>query len=220
MQHRSGDEGMGGMTMSRTVRLAGLLAVLTCAGCVERKFIVESNVPNAQVYIDNKSIGAAPAYSSFEYYGNYKIMVVHPGYETVTQLRPIHAPWYGYPPFDFITEALWPFHIHDTRRIYIELHEATQTRSDDILNAADALRQRGALLPPPERPAQPRTPPQPAVPTGPTIGPPVAPSVGPGSGVVPPAPAPIPTPTPGPPPGVIPSVQPGYTPAPGSTYLK
>jgi hypothetical protein len=59
------------MSRGRIIRFAGLLAILTATGCVDRKFVIESNIPNAQVYIDNKSIGAAPAYSPFEYYGYY-----------------------------------------------------------------------------------------------------------------------------------------------------
>ena len=116
-----------------------MLAVSPRAGCVDRKFVIESNVPNAQVYIDDKPIGAAPAYAPFEYYGYYTITLVHPGYETHVKRVHVVAPWYAYPPFDFLAEVLWPFHIRDTRRYYFELYEATQTRTDDILNAADAL---------------------------------------------------------------------------------
>lgn len=194
------------MTTARTVRLAGLLAVLAATGCrgVDRKLVIESNVPNAQVYIDDKSVGAAPAYASIDYYGYYTIRVVHPGYESIVKRVHVAAPWYAYPPFDFVTEVLSPFHIRDTRRYQFDLFEATQTRTDDILNAADALRQRGNMLPEPERPAPPRvTPPKPT-PPGPVIGPPVAP--GPGA-----------APGPGPAPGVVPSVQPGYTPPAGAS---
>lgn len=159
------------MTTARTVRLAGLLAALALTGCVDRKFVIESNVPNAQVYIDNKPVGAAPAYSPFQYYGHYTFTVVHPGYETVVKRQHVAAPWYAYPPFDFFAEAVWPFPIRDTRRYYIELHESTPTRTDDLLNRADALRQRGALLPQAERPAAPRQP---------VVQPPVAPAPGPG----------------------------------------
>lgn len=199
------------MTTARTVRVAGMLAVFAAStGCVDRKFVIESNVPNAQVYIDNKPVGAAPAYAPFEYYGHYTIMLVHPGYETVVKRVKVAAPWYAYPPFDFVAEAIWPFPIRDTRKYNITLYEATQTRTDDILNAADALRQRGMLLPPPERPAEPR--PRPGQqPVPPVIGPPVPATPG-ANPLPPPTPVPGPTPAPGPAPGVVPSVQPGYSP--------
>lgn len=168
-----------------TARTVRLLPVLACAaallttGCVDRRFVIESNVPNAQVYIDNKPVGPAPAHSSFDYYGYYTVKIVHPGYETLEKRIHVTAPWYAYPPLDFLTEVVWPFPVRDTRRYYFELYEATQTRTDDILNAADALRLRGMNLPQPERPADPRPPkkkqpPQPVVP-GP--GPDVVPSV-------------------------------------------
>lgn len=187
------------MSMARTVRLAGLLAVplaAPAAGCVDRKFVVESNVPNAQVYVDNRPVGAAPAYVPFEYYGYYTVTLVHPGYETVVKRVHVTAPWYAYPPLDFITEVLWPFHIRDTRRYTIDMHQATQARTDDILAAAEALRLRGMTLPPPERPAAPR-PTAPLGPIGPTLGPPVGTS---------PELTPIPSPLPAP--SVVPSVTP------------
>jgi len=205
------------MSMARTIRMMAVCAVSTTTGCVDRKFIIESNVPNAQVYIDNAPIGAAPAYAPFEYYGYYTIRVVHPGYETIVKRQHVAAPWYAYPPLDFITEVLLPFHIRDTRRIHIELQPAAQGRTDDILNAAETLRQRGMALPLPDRPAPPRVQPNQPIPPGPTLGPPVEPAPGgalstlPGPGVNPipaPAPGPSPVPTPNPAPGVVPRVTP------------
>lgn len=148
------------MSTARIVRIFAALALLAAVGCVNRRFIIESNVPNAQVFIDNKPIGAAPAHTAFEYYGHYTIKLVHPEYETLEKRIQVSAPWYAYPPFDFAAEVLWPFPIRDTRRYYFEMFKASPTRTDDILNAADALRQRGMAIPAPERPAAPR--PQPA----------------------------------------------------------
>ena len=182
------------MTTGRTVRVAALLTVAACAGCVDRRFVIESNVPNAQVYIDDRPVGASPAHSPFEYYGYYTVTLVHPGYETSVNRVHVRAPWYAYPPFDFVAEVLYPFHIRDTRRYYFQLYPTTRTRTDDLLNAAEALRLRGQNLPSPDRPALPRggpvPPPQPQPGPGPLVpvGPPVAPWT--------------------PPPGVVPSVQP------------
>jgi len=183
------------MTTATSVRLAILLLGLSAAGCVERRFVIESNVPNAQVYIDNKPVGAAPAYSSFEYYGFYNVTLVHPGYQTVTQRIHVAAPWYAYPPFDFLAEVLWPFHI--------DLQPAPQTRTDDLISAADQLRQRGWSL---QGGAAPQGNP-------PVIDPPMNP-----------VPQPLPAnPTPGvpPPSSVIPSVTPSqFGPPPAGTFLR
>jgi len=59
---------------------AVLLAATGCGG-VNRRFVIESNVPNAQVYINNHPVGAAPAHATFEYYGYYNIELVHPDYQ-------------------------------------------------------------------------------------------------------------------------------------------
>ncbi len=183
------------MTRTPRFRLSIVLATVAVVGCVDRKFVIESNVPNAQIYIDNKSIGAAPAYAPFEYYGYYTVTAVHPDYETVVMRQHIAAPWYAYPPFDFLAEVVWPFPIRDTRRIYIEMVPAAKPRTDDILNAAEQLRLRGQTLPPAERPAAPRPPRQ----TQPPL-----PSPSPL-----PTPTPLPDPSPAPPLGVVPNVLPG-----------
>jgi hypothetical protein len=195
------------MTTARRVRLVILLAGLAAAGCVERRFVIESNVPNAQVFIDNKQVGAAPAYSQFEYYGYYNITLVHPGYQTVTKRVHVAAPWYAYPPIDFLAEVLWPFHVEDVRRHHIVMEPAPQTRLDDLIGAADALRQRGWSLPSPT--------PQNTLPQG---GPPIIEApVNPGVPTVPPNTLPaVPPPS-----TVIPSVTPAQYRCPNDgTFLR
>ena len=176
------------MVLRRTPSLVAVFAGLIVTGCVDRRFVIESNIPTAQVYIDNQPIGAAPAHTSFEYYGDYTVTLVHPGYETHTERVHVRAPWYAYPPFDFLAEVMWPFHIRDTRRYYFNLQEATKTRVDDLISNADALRVRGWNLPQAERPAAPKTPPaaNPQLLPAPQPLPPGGPAIPPaGSGLVP-----------------------------------
>ena len=173
------------MTTGRAVGIGIVLGGLACAGCVDRRFVIESNVPNAQVLIDNRPIGAAPAHA-LRYYGYHTVTLIHPGYETLTRRVHVTAPWYAYPPFDFFAEVLYPGHTRDTRRHYFELYAATKTRTDDLLNAADALRMRGMNLPAPERPALPRSQPGSVSQSGSLPAPsPVVPPIGSPGGVVP-----------------------------------
>jgi hypothetical protein len=130
-----------------------LVVCLAVSGCVERRFVIEANVPNAQVTINDQPIGAVPAHTPFEYYGYYTITLSHPGYETLRQRVHVVAPWYAYPPFDFLAEVLWPFPIRDVRRYYFELQPAVQPRLDELIGRAESLRQRGHNLPLPARPA-------------------------------------------------------------------
>jgi hypothetical protein len=164
------------MALRRTLGIAGALAALTAVGCVDRRFVIHSNIPNAQVFIDDKPIGAAPAYSPFEYYGYYNVTLVHPGYETLSQRVHVTAPWYAYPPFDFLAEVVWPFHVRDTRHYHFDLQPAEKTRIEDLVNSAENLRTRGWNLPQAEEPAAPRQ--QPLQPTEPGVE--VLPPVGPG----------------------------------------
>jgi len=188
------------MTSGRTLRTVAALGVLACAGCVDRRFIIESNVPNAQVYIDDQPIGAAPAHTSFEYYGHYTVTIVQPGFETLKERIHVRAPWYAYPPIDFLAEVVWPFHVRDTRRYFFTLHEASKTRTDSLLNEAEALRLRGANLPSPERPAVPKGKQVPIQPIQPVEG---QPFPQPGNGGI------LPPPRPEPPlPDVVPRVGP------------
>src|SRR5437763_8016810 len=126
------------MTTARSARWAVVLAGLAAAGCVDRRFVIESNVPNAQVFIDNRPVGPAPAHAPFDYYGTYTFTIVQPGYETKVERRYVAAPWYSYPPFDFFAEILWPFRISDRRYQYFELTPARQARTAQISGAADA----------------------------------------------------------------------------------
>ncbi len=160
-------------------RLNGIVigaSLMFAAGCVERRFVIETNVPNAQVYINHRPAGAAPAHLPFEYYGYYDISIIHPGYEPLQQRVRVTAPWYAYPPFDFLAEVVWPFPIRDVRRYYFELQPAVQVRPEELIERSEALRQRGQSLPPPERPAARRgsQPPAGEAPVSPLI-PPVGP---------------------------------------------
>ena len=178
----------------RVIAMAAAVVLLATSGCggINRRFVIESNVPNAQVYINNRPVGAAPAHAAFEYYGYYNIELVHP--DCKREVRRIHvvAPWYAYPPIDFFAE-FWPFRVDDVHRYYIELQPARRTDTGELIMNAENLRQQGWNLPAPA----------------------VDPRAVPGSGALPgPAPTlPPPTPLPAAPSGsgpapVIPSVTP------------
>src|SRR5436190_16711517 len=105
------------MTTGRFALLLWAGAAAALAGCVDRRFVVETNVPGAQVSWDGVPIGPSPADSRWEYAGYYEFKAVAPGYEPLTQ-RVLFAPkWYQYPPFDFVAEVLWPFRVEDVRRV-------------------------------------------------------------------------------------------------------
>src|SRR5918994_6848496 len=149
-----------------TVRYGLLFAFAGLAvGCVDRRFVVETNVPGAQVSVDGVPIGATPADARFEYAGKYEFKAVAPGYEPLTQLVTLKPKWHNYPPLDFFAEVLWPFRIEDVRRVQLVLEPVRPVNQIELIQSADALRARGLSLPPPtvqDETTLPPRPPQPA----------------------------------------------------------
>src|SRR5688500_13325108 len=80
------------------------LVCLGSAGCVQRRRTIRSNPPGALVYVDNHEIGVTPVATDFIYYGTRQIRLVKDGYETLTVLQGVPAPWYQYFPIDFFAE--------------------------------------------------------------------------------------------------------------------
>jgi hypothetical protein len=143
-----------------TGRLTAVLVLLAVAGtgCVERRFVIETNVPGAQVYVNNRPVGPGPADARWEYTGVYEFRAVAQGYEPLKQRERVSAKVWDYPPLDFFFENLWPFHIEDVRRYRLELQPAAQVRTDELLDAANGLREQAQNLPPPSVPDPPRQP--------------------------------------------------------------
>ena len=152
-------------------------------GCVERRFVVTSDPPGALVYRNGVPLGPAPVDDFFVYYGDYDIMLVKDGYETLRAKVKINAPWYEYPPLDFVAENLFPYTIRDIReggQFHFQLQPLQAVRPDDVLKRANDLRGQGRQLgvqPEGEVPPPPRLTPGPVAPReGTVITPPSAPS--------------------------------------------
>ncbi len=148
--------------------LAAAAGLLT--GCVDRRFVVETNVPGAEVYWDGNPIGPSPADSRWEYAGYYEFKAVAPGFEPLTQRVRFEPKWYQFPPFDFVAEVLWPFRIEDVRRVQLVLEPVRPVNQAALVQSADLLRARGQTLPPPtvqDESSAPPTPPRPGAPAAP-----------------------------------------------------
>ncbi len=126
-------------------RLLGwaLLGLVLCAcqsGCVERRLMVRTNPPGALLYVDDYPIGTTPCSTSFTYYGTRKIQLVKDGYETLTLMQSIPAPWYEYTPFDFVAENFVPGHIRDQRTLDFQLRPQVVVPTEQLLSRAEGLR--------------------------------------------------------------------------------
>lgn len=134
------------------VVLAGLTVTLV-TGCIDRRYVVETNVPGAQVYVDGAPIGPSPADGWWEYAGHREMIAVAPGYEPKVERVRFKPKWYEYPPIDFFAEVLWPFRIEDVRRVRLDLEPTRPVNQLELIGNADSLRARAAGLPPSSVPA-------------------------------------------------------------------
>ncbi|MEE8451493.1 MAG: PEGA domain-containing protein [Thermoguttaceae bacterium] len=150
--------------------LGPLVVIVLCmgqTGCVQRRMMIRSNPPGALVYVDDYEIGVTPISSNFTYYGQRKIRLVKDGYETLTVMQSIPAPWYQIPPLDFVSENLVPGEIRDRQTFSYQLTPQRVVPTDQLLGRAESLRRGmhtiGAVGP---------LSPTPAFPTSPTMLPP------------------------------------------------
>jgi hypothetical protein len=134
----------------RWLACLAVAALVAFPGCVRRRLLVRSNPPGAMVYVDNQPIGVTPCATSFIYYGTRELRLVKPGYETLTINQPIPAPWYQFPPLDFVSENVVPGDIQDYRTVTYNLSPQLIKPTDQLIADAQQLRaatQQGAVLP-------------------------------------------------------------------------
>lgn len=120
--------------------LLGLWFCACCGGCVERRMTVRTNPPGALLYVDDYEIGATPVSTNFTYYGTRKIRLVKDGYETLTVMQSIPAPWYEFPPIDFVSENFVPGQIRDQRVLDFQLKPQMVVPTEQLMSRAEQLR--------------------------------------------------------------------------------
>lgn len=124
------------------------LSALLPAGCVQRRFVIESDPPGAMVLVNNRPLGATPVDGGFLYYGTYHFTILKDGYEPLHVNQPIDAPVYQYFPLDFVSENVYPGKIEDVRRFRYQLQPKVQPQTDELIQKANQLRDRGRAIPP------------------------------------------------------------------------
>ena len=102
--------------------------------------MVNTNVPGAVVYVDDRRIGSTPASTPFTYYGTRKITIIPDGYETLTVYHTIKRPWYQYPVVDFFAESLWPWEVDDTHELNFDLTPQQVVPAAETVARGETLR--------------------------------------------------------------------------------
>jgi hypothetical protein len=124
------------------------LAACSAGGCVERKYTVYTDPPNALVLVNNQPLGPSPADGSFIYYGNYDFTLMAPGFETLHAREDIRAPWYQWWPLDFFFETLWPFELKDVHTFHYQMVPTQVPNTEDVLRRSGVVRDQGRAVRP------------------------------------------------------------------------
>jgi hypothetical protein len=124
-------------------RMMPVLIVLTLVVCgcggVQRELTIKSEPTGAVVLLNDEEIGISPVTVSFNWYGDYRVMISHDGYETLSLHKKLATPWYDWPPFD-ILRTLWPAKATDRYEWTFELKKYTPPTREALIKAAGELR--------------------------------------------------------------------------------
>lgn len=119
--------------------LVALAAMAILSGCSSRTIIVTSEPPGAQVTLNGIEVGTTPLEVGFRYYGQYDLRLAKDGYEPIAAAPWANAPWYEYPPIDFL---LLPVPMRTTVRWHYELAPASVEAAsrDELIERAEVMR--------------------------------------------------------------------------------
>lgn len=120
--------------------LVAALLASTSTGCVYRRMTVRSDPPGALVLVDGEEIGYTPCSLDFTYYGKREITLVKDGYETLTVLQKVPAPWYQYPVIEFVADNLWPHKITNRHDFTYRMQPQVIAPTQELLDRANSLR--------------------------------------------------------------------------------
>jgi hypothetical protein len=143
---------------------AGMSLLLIGACQARRSLLVTSVPPGAQCRLDGELQGPTPVEIPFEHYGRRRVTLYLDGYLTDSRVVDLRPPWYGYFPFDILSEVVLPVGWRDQQRVHVVLEPGMDTIPEpdlqSVLERAESLRGAG-----PEGPVEKR--PQPGVAPGP-----------------------------------------------------
>jgi hypothetical protein len=127
--------------------LWALLVVASVVGCVERKLLIRSDPPGADVYIDEVYRGETPLDIPFTFYRARLVELRKDGFEPERFLQPVPVPFYQIIPLDFFFEVMMPFTLVDEHRVERRLEPEPpeiydREFMDDLRERATGFRER------------------------------------------------------------------------------
>ncbi len=116
------------------------LFLIGLIGCVERTITVRTDPPGALVSVNDVEKGRTPVTFPFTWYGQYRVLVEHPQYETLETSQGVSAPIYQWPVIDFVCEVLLPFKFHDHHDWSFTLEPRKPVSTEQLIDRAQDLR--------------------------------------------------------------------------------
>lgn len=95
--------------------------------------------------LDGEEVGFTPVSVEFTYYATREIKLIKDGYETLTVLEEVPAPWYQRFPADFFSEHFLPFRIKNRHEFCYQLEPKKGVQTLDLLNRAGSFRSESQL---------------------------------------------------------------------------
>lgn len=123
--------------------MRGLLALtlaICLAGCTSRTIVVTSEPPGALVTLNGVEVGSTPLEVGFRYYGQYDLRLRKDGYQPLAAAPWANAPWYEYPPIDFL---VLPLPIETKVRWHYDLEPVSveQDAAQALIDRGEEMRQ-------------------------------------------------------------------------------
>ena len=127
--------------MTAAAILLLLLSLLPIGGCVEQTLSIDSNPPNALVYLNDQEVGRTPLTRDFKWYGDYDIQVRQEGYETLSTHQMLAAPAWNWVPFDLVAYLL-PITFKDHKSLTYSLKpvDASKNEPAELVQRAESMR--------------------------------------------------------------------------------
>jgi hypothetical protein len=119
--------------------LVSLAIAVLCFGCVERRLTINTDPDGALVFLNDEEVGVSPVTASFNWYGDYSVLISKQGYETLNTHRRLKGPWYDHFPFDFFAQIL-PGRTVDSYEWKFTLGPRLQSNREELIESAQQLK--------------------------------------------------------------------------------
>ena len=129
------------MNLNRYTAILALICTVTIPACVERTIAVRTTPPGALVTVNDVEQGRTPVTFPFTWYGDYRVRLELPAYETLSTTRQVDPPPFQWPVLDFICEILLPFKFHDQHEWNFTMAPRPKVPPNELIDQAQEFRQ-------------------------------------------------------------------------------